>query len=299
LIGGTSFGGGIIAHLRSSLIVKHHWIDDEAFLELLAISQSLPGLNAANMAILVRDRLSGAAGAIAAVAGLCLPGALLMYLVGIVYNAERERPLLQAALAGVAPAAVGLILATLKLGCQSLTAGADLVFLVLTVLCVNQLQMPVPRALLIVPVTARADSGPSVEALAWTSLDRHGPTRTHAGVNRPAGRRISHLRQRRPQRLDHVTDCAWRVRDRPPQPDQSRLSLACRRDRRSAGASLNAESRQNRIAIDGEKVIACCRGFFSSIRRTARRIQQKRPVFRAMASVVPFLKPSAPVARKG
>jgi hypothetical protein len=129
--------------------------------------------------------------------------------------------------------------------------------------------------------TARAAGGPRVEALAWTSLDRHGPTRTHAGVNRPSGRRIPH------------------VRDRPPQSDQSRLSRACRCDRRSTGASLNAETRQNRIAIDGEKVIACCRGFFSSIRRTAGRIQQKRPVFRAMASVVPFLKPSAPVARKG
>lgn len=58
-------------------------------------------------------------------------------------------------------------------------------------------------------------------------------------------------------------------------------------------------SPKNRIAIDGEKVIACCRGFFSSIRRTSRCIQQKRVVFGAMARVVPFLKPSAPVARKG
>jgi chromate transporter len=151
LIGSTSFGGGIIAHLRSSLVVRHRWIDDETFLELLAISQSLPGLNAANMAILVGDRLSGAGGAIAAIAGMCLPGALLMYVVGVAYNAGRERPLIQAALAGVAPAAVGLILATtLKLGRQSLAGAADLVFLVLTVVCVNRLHMSVPRALFVV-----------------------------------------------------------------------------------------------------------------------------------------------------
>jgi chromate transporter len=148
VIGSTSVGGGIIAHLRSSLVIRHQWIDDETFLELLAISQSLPGLNAANMAVLIGDRLSGVGGAIAAVAGMCLPGALLMYLVGVVYNAERERPLLQAALAGVAPAAVGLILATtLKLGRRSLAGAADLVFLVLTVVCVNRLHMSVPRAL--------------------------------------------------------------------------------------------------------------------------------------------------------
>ena len=151
LIGGTSFGGGIIAHLRSSLVVRHQWIDDRTFLELLAISQSLPGLNAANMAILIGDRLSGVAGAIAAIAGMCLPGAVLMYIVGVVYNVGRERPLLVAALKGVAPAAVGLILATtFNLGRRSLSGAADLVFLVLTVVCVNRLHMSVPRALFIV-----------------------------------------------------------------------------------------------------------------------------------------------------
>jgi chromate transporter len=151
LIGGTSFGGGIIAHLRSSLVVRRQWLDDRTFLELLAISQSLPGLNAANMAILVGDRLSGVAGALAAIAGMCLPGAVLMYVVGVVYHVGRERPLLEAALKGVAPAAVGLILATtLKLGRRSLSGVADLVFLVITVVSVNRLHLSVPRALFIV-----------------------------------------------------------------------------------------------------------------------------------------------------
>src|SRR5215470_9769570 len=146
LIGGTSFGGGIIAHLRSSLVVRHGWIDDRTFLELLAISQSLPGLNAANMAILVGDRLSGGAGALAAIAGICLPGAILMYIVGVVYNVVgQERPLVDAALQGVAPAAVGLLLATtLKLGRRSLSGRADLAFLAVTVMCVNGLHMSVP-----------------------------------------------------------------------------------------------------------------------------------------------------------
>src|SRR6516165_11183104 len=86
LIGGTSVGGGIVGHLRSSLVVRHQWIDDRTFLELLAISQTLPGLNTANMAILIGDRLAGVPGAIAAIAGMCLPGAVLMYSVGVLYN---------------------------------------------------------------------------------------------------------------------------------------------------------------------------------------------------------------------
>jgi chromate transporter len=62
LIGATSFGGGVVAYLRSGLVAKRHWLDDKEFLELLSISQTLPGLNATNMATLVGDRLGGVAG---------------------------------------------------------------------------------------------------------------------------------------------------------------------------------------------------------------------------------------------
>src|SRR5690349_16561508 len=48
LIGATSFGGGVVAYLRSSLVGRHGWLDDEEFVELLSISQALPGLNATN-----------------------------------------------------------------------------------------------------------------------------------------------------------------------------------------------------------------------------------------------------------
>ena len=157
LIGATSFGGGVMAYLRSSLVAKHRWVDDETFLELLTISQTLPGLKATNMAILVGDRLCGALGAIAAIAGVCLPGALLMFVVGLVYQAERERPLVEAALDGVAAAAVGLILATIfELGRKSFARVDDLAFILLTVACVNRLHVPVPRALVGVGALAAA-----------------------------------------------------------------------------------------------------------------------------------------------
>ena len=84
LIGATSFGGGVVAYLRNGLVTKRGWLDDKAFVELLAISQSLPGLNSTNMAILVGDRLRGIAGSIAGIIGMCLPGGLLMYAVGVV-----------------------------------------------------------------------------------------------------------------------------------------------------------------------------------------------------------------------
>jgi len=155
LIGATSFGGGVVAYLRSSLVDKHEWLDDKTFVELLAMSQSLPGLNATNMAVLVGDRLRGIAGAIAAIFGICLPGAVLMYVAGLLYRVHGDRPLATAGLKGVAAAAVGLILATtLQLGRKSFSHASDLVFVVLTVIGVNRLHQSVPRVLIAVGVLA-------------------------------------------------------------------------------------------------------------------------------------------------
>jgi len=155
LIGATSFGGGVVAYLRNSLVAKHKWFDDKTFVELLSISQTLPGLNATNMAALVGDRLRGAAGAIAAILGMCLPGAVLMYVTALTYRAHGDRPLATAGLKGVAAAAVGLILATtFQLGRKSLSHKYDLIFVALTVIGVNQLHQSVPCVLIGVGVLA-------------------------------------------------------------------------------------------------------------------------------------------------
>ena len=69
IIGGTSFGG-VVPYLREGLVTKNHWVDDKEFVELLSISQSLPGLNATNMAILLGDRLKGWLGAVAGIVGV-------------------------------------------------------------------------------------------------------------------------------------------------------------------------------------------------------------------------------------
>lgn len=155
LIGATSFGGGVVAYLRNSLVAKRAWLDDQAFVELLSISQSLPGLNSTNMAILVGDRLCGILGALAGIVGMCLPGGLLMFVVGIFYHEHGDHPLATAALKGVAAAAVGLILATaVQLGKRSLEHSSDLVFVVLTIVGVNRLHQSVLTVLVAVGLIA-------------------------------------------------------------------------------------------------------------------------------------------------
>jgi len=154
IIGATSFGG-VVPYLRDTLVAKRHWIDDREFVEMLSISQSLPGLNATNMAILVGEKLRGALGSIAAILGICIPGAVMMFFVGIFYRIHGDHVWVTAALKGVAAAAVGLILATVvQVSQKSLPQKFDFIFVALTVIAVNRLHQSVPRTLIAVGLIA-------------------------------------------------------------------------------------------------------------------------------------------------
>ncbi|QIG95944.1 chromate transporter [Bradyrhizobium sp. 6(2017)] len=154
IIGASSFGG-VVPYLRGRLVTKLQWLRDKEFVELLSISQSLPGLNATNMAILVGQKLSGALGAIVAVLGMCLPGGVLMFIAGIVYRAHGDHIWATAALKGVAAASVGLILSTVvQLSRRSFAQRIDFVFVALTVIAVDLLHQSVLRTLIVVGLMA-------------------------------------------------------------------------------------------------------------------------------------------------
>lgn len=154
IIGATSFGG-VVPYLRGSLVNKRHWIDDKEFVEMLSISQTLPGLNATNMAILVGEKLRGWLGSVVAIVGICLPGGALMYAVGVFYRIHGDHAWATAGLKGVAAAAVGLMLSTVVgLSKKALSGNVDFVFMAATVLAVNRLHWSVPRALILVGIVA-------------------------------------------------------------------------------------------------------------------------------------------------
>jgi chromate transporter len=166
VIGATSFGG-VVPYLRGRLVVKRRWLDDRDFVEMLSMSQSLPGLNATNMAVLLGDRLRGGMGSLAAIVGICLPGALLMFAVGLVFREHTDVLWFSAALKGVAAAAVGLILFTvIQLSKKSLDRHMDLVFVAMTVIAVNHFHLSVLWALL----------GVGFVAILWHRPRKAGPS---------------------------------------------------------------------------------------------------------------------------
>ncbi len=154
-IGAISFGGGVVAYLRDGLVSKKKWFDDVEFLELTSISNTLPGLNATNIAILAGDRLAGWPGASLALIGMCLPAFAFMTAAGVVYAESHARPLANAALRGVAAGATGLLAATwFKIGKKSLKGFYDAFFVMAAILGINYFKWGVPITLLAVGALA-------------------------------------------------------------------------------------------------------------------------------------------------
>ena len=154
-IGAISFGGGVVAYLRAALVRKKQWFDDVEFLELTSISNTLPGLNATNVAILGGDRLAGWLGSAVALIGMCLPAFVFMVAAGIVYGEHNARPLAAAALRGVAAAATGLLAATwFQIGKKSLRGFYDALFVLAAILGINYFKVGVPMTLLVVGALA-------------------------------------------------------------------------------------------------------------------------------------------------
>lgn len=153
-IGITSFGGGLVAYLRDEIVTKKNWMTPDDFLAALEIGQTLPGLNSVNVAIIAGRKLAGARGAVAAAIGLVIPGAVILCILGLLYVRFRHNPDVAAALAGIAAAAVGLLLqVTLKIGARQFLNLRDLAFVLVTFALVGIYHVSLPVVLfLIAPI---------------------------------------------------------------------------------------------------------------------------------------------------
>lgn len=114
-IGAFTFGGGwaMISIIEKEIVDKHHWIEKDEFLDLLAIAQSLPGILAVNIATSVGDRMRGVKGGIVASLGTILPSFFIILAIAIFLTPEaiKESRILSSIFMGIRPAVVALIIA--------------------------------------------------------------------------------------------------------------------------------------------------------------------------------------------
>ena len=88
-LGLTSFGGPVahLGYFRAEFVARRHWLDDQAFSDLVALCQFLPGPASSQTGFALGLLRAGYAGALAAWAGFTLPSAAL--LVAFAYGAGR------------------------------------------------------------------------------------------------------------------------------------------------------------------------------------------------------------------
>jgi chromate transporter len=97
--------------LRRTLVQQKRWLTDAEFVEMLGMSQVLPGPVAFNLTVMIGHRVGGYRGALAAGAGLVGVPIVVVVALGIAYQHIGTMPLVQSALRGMSFVATGLVLA--------------------------------------------------------------------------------------------------------------------------------------------------------------------------------------------
>ena len=110
-IGAFTFGGGwaMIPLIEREVVDKQKWITREDFIDALAIAQSLPGILAVNISILVGNRLRGFKGSLIATLGTILPSFLIILAIAIWFVQSYDNPVVERVFKGIRPAVVALI----------------------------------------------------------------------------------------------------------------------------------------------------------------------------------------------
>ena len=111
-IGTITIGGGyMMVPTIQAEISRKGWIPEEELPDMVALSQSAPGLLTVNMAIFCGYRLRGIAGSIAATAGSILSPFIIILLIAAYFASLNDNPIVVRVFNGVRPVAVAIIAA--------------------------------------------------------------------------------------------------------------------------------------------------------------------------------------------
>ena len=112
-IGTFTIGGGyaMIPLIQREVVERRRWLTDTEMLDVIALSQTMPGILAANIAALVGQRLRGTRGALTAVLGNILMPIVFILLIALFFRQFKDNPTVEAIFMGIRPAVVALIAA--------------------------------------------------------------------------------------------------------------------------------------------------------------------------------------------
>jgi len=122
-IGAFTWGGGycMLPLIKTEVVDKRRWISSEAFLDGVALAQSIPGAIAINSATFVGNKVMGMTGALVAALGAVLPSYAALILVSAFFLSFRELAPVQNFFRGAVPAVVALLVnAVIDMGKEAL-----------------------------------------------------------------------------------------------------------------------------------------------------------------------------------
>lgn len=112
-IGTFTLGGGyaMIPLMEKELVDRHGWITNDEFMEIITLSQTMPGIFAANMATHIGWKLRGVPGAVISVLGNILVPILIILGLAAGLHYLQGNTIVEAIFKGVRPVVVALIAA--------------------------------------------------------------------------------------------------------------------------------------------------------------------------------------------
>jgi chromate transporter len=104
--------GGVLPVAQRVLVERRRWLTKEQFVEMLSVSQVLPGPNVVNLALMFGDRCFGLRGAFAALAGMLLVPTIIVLALTALYGYFAQNAAVTGALRGMGAVAAGLVIST-------------------------------------------------------------------------------------------------------------------------------------------------------------------------------------------
>ena len=112
-IGLFTIGGGyaMVPLIEEEVVNKKKWLNQEDFIDLLAVSQSAPGVFAVNISIFIGYKLKKFPGALALALGAILPSFLIILGITLFFHQFKGHEAVENIFKGIRPAVVALIAA--------------------------------------------------------------------------------------------------------------------------------------------------------------------------------------------
>ena len=109
-IGAFTIGGGYaMIPIIQAEMSRRGWIGDDDLPDIVALSQSAPGVMAVNISIFAGHKLRGFKGSVAATLGSILPSFLIILVIAMFFSAFKDNPYVERAFKGIRPVVISLI----------------------------------------------------------------------------------------------------------------------------------------------------------------------------------------------